>query len=95
MSSRRHPDGPKPSSRLSISICRDLIGPGCSLTDEEVATLRDQLYSVAEAITSLMPTPEELESVEERAAIMEFEGGLNAKTAKFAAAILNARGRRR
>jgi len=32
---------------LSIAQCRDLLGGGAALTDEEIKALRDQLYELA------------------------------------------------
>jgi len=32
---------------LSIAQCRDLLGSGVTLTDQEIKALRDQLYELA------------------------------------------------
>lgn len=33
---------------LSIKRCREILGPGCNLSDEELELLREQLYVIAE-----------------------------------------------
>jgi hypothetical protein len=38
---------------LSLCRCRELLGAGCRLTDEELQLLRDQLYALAKAALSL------------------------------------------
>lgn len=32
---------------LSDTRCRELLGPGCDLNDDEIRALRDQLYCLA------------------------------------------------
>jgi hypothetical protein len=38
---------------LSISRCRELLGPDCPLTDQEVERLQNQLYLFAEIALDL------------------------------------------
>ena len=45
---------------LSIERCRKILGKDCTLTDEELKMLRDQLYLVAEvALDAFQPDPRE------------------------------------
>lgn len=37
---------------LDIDRCRELLGPGCPLTDEELALLREQMYLLAQMLLS-------------------------------------------
>ena len=84
---------PRPAgSRLSIARCRQLLGGiGNRLPDAAVEQLRDQLYAIAECVVRLeydsprmrlehrlgsLPGSDRL-SVSERAAILEFDGGLS------------------
>ncbi len=67
--------------RLTVARCRALVGSSCSLTDEQLLLLRNQIYDVCQVIVSLEPGSEFREVIEERAAIMEIDGGLPATTA--------------
>jgi hypothetical protein len=40
---------------LSVQRCRKLLGVNCSLTDSEIETLRDQLYSLADVAVNALP----------------------------------------
>jgi len=47
-------------SSLSLARCRQLIGRGCSLTDDELVMLRDHLTALADIVTeSLLRTRNE------------------------------------
>lgn len=35
---------------LTLERCRDILGPDCTLTDEELIALRDQLRVVADLV---------------------------------------------
>jgi len=86
---------------FSLERCRNILGDECTLDNDQLATLRDQLYGLAEivieelcahreiygyvaaedsrpadyrAALKLLPENERAD-VEERAAIIEFEGG--------------------
>lgn len=86
---------------FSLERCRSILGREYALDDEQLITLRDQLYGLADVVIekfrvqkeiygdgeaedsrqgdyraalSLLPENER-EDVEERAAIIEFEGG--------------------
>jgi hypothetical protein len=74
---------------LSLERCRKLLGSDTKLSDENLATVRDQLYCFA-ALTlevrdikkkSVFERPEvgsiDRDALEERAAIIEFEGKLS------------------
>jgi len=75
-------------SRLSLERCRALLGE-CEATDEELETVREGLYVLAEGVLDAYPTPTSLnferarrtapcldwEQIGERAAIREHEGG--------------------
>jgi len=80
-----------PESRLSIERCRALLGnDGDALSDSELEALRDQFYAIASVAsraylardaspfrTALLRLSEaDRIDVEERAAILEFEGKL-------------------
>lgn len=81
---------------LSIPACRRHLGPIASgLSDDQVEALRDELYSLARcvvmrleelsagAVTDMLawlPNAER-EDVEERAAILEFDGNVSPKRA--------------
>ncbi len=70
--------------RLTVARCRALVGSSCSLTDEQLIRLRNKLYDLGDVIVSLVPGSESrevIEVIEERAAIMEIDGGLPATTA--------------
>ena len=73
---------------LSLQRCRELLGPSAELSDSELSALVHSLYVLAETAVRLHAdarrrpaprsarAPEEQADVDERAAIMEFEGGL-------------------
>ena len=79
-----------PNSSLSIERCRGLLGAvGGRLSDSEIEQLRDQLRELASLVVEMYSTThrgvtaslqmmraEERVEVEERAAILEFEGKL-------------------
>lgn len=77
---------------LSLSRCREVLaGESARLSDEQVTQLRDQLYALAETAVQLAHmtppvdfslaaaslTTEVRADVEERAAIIEFDGRLS------------------
>ena len=74
---------------LSLERCRKIIGSGNRLSDEDLASLRDQLYCFAALALEVRDSQKksvwerpDLESLdrdalEERAAIIEFEGKLS------------------
>lgn len=37
---------------ISLERCREILGPDCQLSDEELERLRDQLYTLADIITT-------------------------------------------
>jgi hypothetical protein len=44
---------------LSLNRCREILGKDCTLTDEELTMLRDQLYVIAEvALDAFQPAQE-------------------------------------
>ncbi len=77
---------------LSLQHCRKVLGAKVAISDDDLATLRAQLYCFAELALDLRSqkrkafdsriacleqaarSPEELESLLERAAIIEFDG---------------------
>lgn len=76
---------------ISLERCRKVLGPNNRLSDESLATVREQLYCFAElslniwdyrkgtesdslSLRQFCDSEERLEELEERAAIMEFEG---------------------
>lgn len=78
---------------ISVARCREILGPDCRLSDAEVETLAEQVLAVAKVIVrdfaaarvsderfrdacKLVPKDDHYE-VEERAAIIEFEGALS------------------
>jgi hypothetical protein len=73
---------------ISVEECRGLLGGAEGWPDDEVRALRDQLYALAVAVitvSTLHPvgaanddrlTDDERADVEERAAILEHDGGL-------------------
>jgi hypothetical protein len=78
-----------------IAECRKILGDGCPLSDLELEQLRDQLYELARSVVDLsqMPLnePDRLiaqlrddvrPDVEERAAILEFDGGVTRRLAE-------------
>lgn len=79
---------------ISLERCHKVLGPKNRLSDENLATLRDQLYCFAELLLEVRDrqktsyselfafeqaanSPEDLEALRERAAIIEFEGNLS------------------
>jgi len=79
---------------LSLDHCRILLGRDVKLSDEDVAVLRDQFYCLAQLMLdqrdghkgSPLKNPSKLpidrETLEERAAIMEFDGNLSREDAE-------------
>jgi hypothetical protein len=78
-----------------IAECRKILGNGCPLSDLEVEQLRDQLYDLARCVVDLSQMPlndperviaqlpdDERADVEERAAILEFDGGIGRRRAE-------------
>ena len=76
---------------LSLQKCRSLLGPDCELADSQIEQLRQELYALAHIAldahrestrpanedTPLAHLPREnREEAEERAAIFEFDAGL-------------------
>lgn len=76
---------------ISLERCRKVLGPKNGLSDENLATLREQLYCFAElalnirdcqkgkdsfALEQAANSPEDLEALRERAAIIEFDGNV-------------------
>jgi hypothetical protein len=41
---------------LSLQRCREILGQDCSLNDEELETLRNQLYGLADVVTTVLDT---------------------------------------
>ncbi len=72
---------------LSIQRCREILGADAPDSNEGIEALRDELYVVARvwleagspraALSALAQTTADPEALEERAAIMEFDGGLS------------------
>lgn len=79
---------------ISLERCRKVLGPKTGLSDETLATLREQLYCFAEvalnvrdrqkttdsepfALEQAAKSPEDLEALRERAAIIEFDGNFS------------------
>lgn len=46
------PEGRKPDKRLSLAKCRELMGSGCDLSDTELDKLCDQMYAIADILTT-------------------------------------------
>lgn len=74
---------------VSLRRIRELLGPACPETDLEIELLRDQLMLVANAAFDAaldkglhMGDDEELLQIAERAAIMEFDGGIQRSKAE-------------
>ena len=73
---------------LSLERCRKVLGSGTKLSDEDLAALRDQFYCLASLALELrdqqkksaLETPDgsliDRDALEERAAIIEFEGNV-------------------
>jgi hypothetical protein len=56
-STTRHQNEPiqgQELTRLSLLDCRKRLPPKCALSDAEVLLLRDQMYSLAERVVSLV-----------------------------------------
>ena len=84
---------------MSVRRCRQLLGADVIASDLEIECLRDQLYDVArvwieEGMTVFASPSTELREtlseddrleVEERAAVLEFDGGLSRSGAERAA----------
>lgn len=98
------------SHLVSLDRCRQLLGSGCKLTDDELNRIREQLYGLANVAVAavleagplssvpaaqqddgrtsihrrtLLALPADLrDDIEERAAIMEFDGGLGRREAE-------------
>lgn len=81
---------------LSVQRCREILGPDAPVLDSEVEAVRDQLHEIAvawiqmppivrtgsvPALLGLLPEDDRLE-FEERAALMEFDGGLSRSAAE-------------
>ena len=78
---------------LSVEKCRKILGSNCDLSDSELESLRGQLYGLADISIGLFRTKklslpelearlstlsdEERDEWEERAAILEYEAGLD------------------
>jgi hypothetical protein len=74
---------------LSLERCRKVLGSDTKLSDEDLATLRDQLYCLASLTLELrdhqkkstLKKPDgdliDRDALEERAAIIEFEGNVS------------------
>jgi hypothetical protein len=88
--------------RLSLATCRRLLGAsGTGLTDAEVIRLVDQMYDLARIVVVLHEqhrglmgdadlhglSIDERAEVEERAAVLEFDAGMNRSDATRAALI--------
>jgi hypothetical protein len=85
---------------VSIDRCRKLLGPKLSGSDQDLAMLREQFYSLAdlfldvradeknsrqvgtERLERAANSKEELEVLQERAAIIEFEGDVSREDAE-------------
>jgi hypothetical protein len=86
---------------IDLRRCREILGSDCSLTDEQLELLRDQLAGLADialevarglnGATSVfdtvlsLVTEAQYQEIAERASIMEFEGGLHRAQAEKAA----------
>jgi hypothetical protein len=84
---------------LSLQRCRELLGEECPYDDAELEELREQCYEIARVVVDTRPQavaphtepvfdklpPGERVEVEERAAVMEFDGGLGRDHAERAA----------
>jgi hypothetical protein len=91
---------------ITLERCRKVLGPKNGLSDETLATLREQLYCFAElalnvrdrqettdsepfAFEQAAKSPEELEALRERAAIIEFDGNFSRDDAERLAITLS------
>jgi hypothetical protein len=86
---------------IDLRRCRGILGSDCSLTDEQLELLRDQLAGLADialeaarglnGATSVIDTvlnvatEAQYQEIAERASIMEFDGGLQRALAEKAA----------
>ena len=60
---------------LDLDQCRQVLGPGCQLSDEELERLRDQLYALADiTITAFLERRERDRAVALRQATDPQEG---------------------
>ena len=82
---------------LTIAQCRKLVGADCALSNKELELLRDQFYSLAALAVDLYEglgaefrnlKGDSKAAVEERAAIIEFDGKHPRKVAERAAMAL-------
>ncbi len=79
---------------LSISKCREILGAkAANLLDSELELLRDQLYPLADVVVSHFLTHSKRvvennlrDELEERAAILEFDGKISRSEAEQKAA---------
>lgn len=78
---------------ISLERCRKVLGPNNAVSDENLAALRDQLYSFAElaldirdrrsdfhvasAFEQIASSQEDPDVLRERAAIIEFDGDVS------------------
>lgn len=79
---------PRNSGRLSVEACREFLSDDSALSDSELRQLRDQLYVLARVALGAYGSPSRFDEltaglqqhdrldIEERAAILEFEGKL-------------------
>ena len=84
----------KSAEPLPLNECRRLLGDGCSLDDAAVLALRDQMYMLARASCAeylvdesaslrIAELPDdERATVEERAAILEFDANMPRRLAE-------------
>jgi hypothetical protein len=73
-------------NRLDVKVCRQFLDPACALDDPALCKLRDELYLLASVALSFLAgdasrpveslSEGERADVEERAAILQFEGRL-------------------
>ena len=85
---------------LSLERCRKVLGSGNNLSDEDLATLRDQLYCFASLALELRDHQKksarenhgldsiDRDALEERAAIIEFDGNVSRDEAEKTAVAL-------
>jgi hypothetical protein len=87
-----------------VADCRRVLGAECTLDDLAVTRLRDELYALADVVLSSFAggRQERLDSlagpdrddIEERAAILEFDGGVRRQAAERIALARHPRHRR-
>jgi hypothetical protein len=86
---------------VDLRRCREILGSSCSLSDEQIEVLRDQLAALADvglngglpelrnsstsALDIAGSLEQQREEIEERASIMEFDGGMQRNQAETAA----------